>query len=527
MNKLPPELIDAIGSHFDYSDWCALRLTCKIFYQLSSSLFAKRYFQYVSVILTREAIAELEDLTSNESFRNEVKELSLIPQVFGDYGVDLDAFTSILHLCVPESQEWTAKEVQAQYAIYVAAETDHLAFAESASLVGSLTRCLSRMRNVSTIGLRAYPSQRLCKEKSPHVCLGRRALRERLPFGPCAQLLVSTARRSADPSPSMRRVVWDMWVDIRHPVWTKGLTSLLEAMCAVSPTLAVQRLYTCLTEDEFAVPPDCFTLSQHLYHSLQPILHVLVDLDICLGPPKPEDTAESLHYLVVRAAPNLQILRLTLWDQFHDLSPDHFTNLAQQVQFTRLSELHLHWVELTIPGFQLFLRTAAPTLKVLTLVAVSLNGPVPVARRPAPAFHEAISTVWRGFLITLRDTIPTIRFLRMRGLAYRQHMIRMTDPSRKTTIVPRGSRIVYKSARGIFYDINTRMSFAEWIDQLELRPQYDGFMLFRLPRHRVFSDGIIDSPFPMHLPRHMWPAFGDNSIDPRPRHPPGIIRSGT
>ncbi|RAH62493.1 hypothetical protein BO85DRAFT_516989 [Aspergillus piperis CBS 112811] len=524
MEKLPPELVGIIGSHLEYPDWCALRLTSKIIYQLSSSLFARRYFQYVSVILTREAIAELEDLTSNESFRNEVKELSLIPQIFGDYGVDLDAFTSILHLCVPESQEWTAKEVQAQYTIYVAAETDHLAFAESASLVGSLTRCLSRMRNVSTIGLRAYPSQRLCKEKSPHVCLGRRALQERLPFGPCAQLLVSSARRLADPSPSMRRVVWDMWVDIRHPVWTKGLTSLLKAMCAVSPPLAVQRLYTCLTEDEFAVPPDCFTLSQHLYQSLQPILHVLVDLDICLGPPKPEDTAESLHCLVIRAAPNLHTLRLTLWDQFHDVSPDHFTNLAQQVQFTRLSELHLHWVELTIPGFQLFLRTAAPTLKVLTLVAVSLNGPVPVGMRPASAFHKAISTVWRGLLNTLRDTIPTIRFLRMRKLAYHQHVISMTDRSRMRRLLPMGSRFVYKPAGGIFYNINTKMSFAEWIDQLELIPIYHCFVV-RLPRHRVFSNGIIASPFPEHLPRQMWPTIGNESIDTR--HPPGIIRCGT
>ncbi|OJI87379.1 hypothetical protein ASPTUDRAFT_40581 [Aspergillus tubingensis CBS 134.48] len=480
MNKLPPELIDAIGSHFDYSDWCALRLTCKIFYQLSSSHFASRYFRRVSVILTQEALTALEAFTLQEPFRNVVEELSLIPQVFGDYEVDLSAFEIILRFCAPGSENWSTEEVQRQYMIYQAAQTDHLAFAESECLVESLTRCLNRLRNVSTIGLRPYPPSWPGKEKSRFICLGMRALRKRLPFDPCARLLMPSACRFADRPLSTWGLVWNMWNDIRHPVWTKGLTSLLKAMCAASPPLEVQRLYTCLVEDELSVPPDCFTLSEPLYQSLGCVLRKLQNLDICLRRSNPNDTTEFLSSLVIRAAPNLHVLRLTLWDQFHDLSPDHFDNLAQQVNFTRLTELHLHWIELTQPSFQLFLSTAAPTLQVLTLVAVSLNDPIPVAMGPSRRFRAAISTVWRRFMNTLRDTIPSIRYFKMRALAYRQNRFEMIDPSERE-LMTMGHCLRGQHSKTHFYEINTKMSFVEWIDRMELcgRP-----LRRPLPKHR-------------------------------------------
>lgn len=482
MEKLPPELVGIIGSHLEYPDWCALRLTSKIIYQLSSSLFARRYFQCVSVILTREAIADLEDLSLNESFRNEVKELSLIPQAFGDYEVDFYAFRTILQFCTPGSESWTTEEVQTQFMNYEAAQTDHLAFLESASLVKSLTRCINRLRNVSAIGLRAYPpSWPRTEKKSLFICLGMHALRKQLPFDPCVRLLMPSACRFADRPLSTWGLVWNMWNDIRHPVWTKGLTSLFEAMCAVSPTLAVQRLYTCLTEYELSVPFDSFTLSEPLYQSLQSVLRELQDLDICLRPSYPNDTTEFLHSLVVWAAPNLHTLRLALWDQFHDVSPDHFTNLAQQVQFTRLTELHLHWIELTQPSFQLFLSTAAPTLKVLTLVAVSLNDPIPVAMESSRRrFDAAVDTVWRRFMNTLRDTIPSIRYFRMTALAYRQKRFDMEDPSIRA-LMAMGHCLRGQYSTFHTYEINNTMSFVEWIDSFRLRRL---ILHHPLPRHR-------------------------------------------
>ncbi|GKZ25215.1 hypothetical protein AbraIFM66951_000558 [Aspergillus brasiliensis] len=482
MNKLPPELVDSIGSHFEYSDWCALRLTCKTLHRLSCSHFARRYFRRVSVILTREAIAELEALTLHETFRYVVEELSIIPQVFGDYEVDLDAFKAILYLCTPGSRDWTTEEVQAQYIIYKAAQTDHLAFAESASSAESLTRCLSRLTNVSTIGLRACPAQQPSKKETHFVCIGTRALQKQLPFDPCVRLLMPSARRLADRPLTAQCIVREMWKDIRHPVWTKGLTSLFEALCTVSPPLAVQRLYTCLAEDDLVVPPDCFTLSKPLYQSLQLVLHELRDLDICLGPSKPNDTAESLPCLLIRAAPKLHILRLTLWDQFHDLSSDHFTDLAHKIRFGCLSELHLHWVELTQPSFQLFLRTAAPTLRVLTLVAVSLNDPVPVPMGRSPEFQAAMYTVWRRFLNTLRDTVPGIHFFRMRRLAYRQRSFKTRDPSRMP-LISKGFRSISEHPNSTFYKISPIMSFSEWINQLELDSRYHSLGA-HLPRHR-------------------------------------------
>ncbi|RDH27010.1 hypothetical protein BDQ94DRAFT_163983 [Aspergillus welwitschiae] len=222
---------------------------------------------------------------------------------------------------------------------------------------------------------------------------------------------------------------------------------------------------------------------------------------------------QSLPCLVIRAAPNLHILRLGLWDQFYNLSSNQFTSLAQQVRFACFSELHLRWVEPSQPSFQLFLRTAAPTLQVLTLIAVSFDDPIPVGMDPSPELREAMSTLWRRFLNTLRDTIPTIGFFRMRWVAYRQRRFSIMGPLESAI----GLRDLY-SHDCYVYKINTSVSFTEWIDQLELRP---GYPLDRLlPRHRSMltvyatlrlltitnftnSDDICDSVFE---PQNYLPA---------------------
>ncbi|RAK98222.1 uncharacterized protein BO80DRAFT_480266 [Aspergillus ibericus CBS 121593] len=283
------------------------------------------------------------------------RELCLTPQEFGDHEVDLAAFTGILHLDIPESQNWTTEEVKARYTIYKSAQTDQLALADSTSVVASLTQCLERLEHVSTIGMRDYPPMDPSKKTSPFICLGMQTLRKQLLVNPCARL------RGRAICPSTGRPL----------------------------------------ENNYMVPPDCFTLSGPLHQSLQACLQDLQDLDNCLGPADPDDNTDFLSHLATRAAPNLFVLRLSMWDQLHDLSSVPFTHLAQKIHFTRLSELHLHHVELTQPRFQLFLHTAAPTLQVLTLVAVSLNDPIPVLRRCSLEHHAAIFTVWRRFLDTL------------------------------------------------------------------------------------------------------------------------------
>lgn len=81
------------------------------------------------------------------------------------------------------------------------------------------------------------------------------------------------------------------------------------------------------------------------------------------------------------------------------------------------------------------------------------------------------------FLNTLRDTIPTIGFFRMRWIAYRQHKFSIMDPLESAMDL----RNLY-SHDSYVYKINTILSFTKWIDQLELRP---GYLLDRhLPRHR-------------------------------------------
>ncbi|RDK46608.1 hypothetical protein M752DRAFT_310116 [Aspergillus phoenicis ATCC 13157] len=193
---------------------------------------------------------------------------------------------------------------------------------------------------------------------------------------------------------------------------------------------------------------------------------------------------QSLPCLVIRAAPNLHILRLGLWDQFYNLSSNLFTGLAQQVRFTCFSELHLRWVEPSQPSFQLFLRTAAPTLQILTLIAVSFDDPIPVGMDPSPELREAMSTLWRRFLNTLRDTIPTIGFFRMRWIAHRQHRFSRMDPLESAI----GLRNLYSHDIYV-YKINTK-----------LRPGY--LLDHRLPRHRSMLT-LCDSVFE---PQYYLPA---------------------
>jgi hypothetical protein len=52
---------------------------------------------------------------------------------------------------------------------------------------------------------------------------------------------------------------------------------------------------------------------------------------------------------------------------------NYFSNLAQNMNFTQLRELHLHWIEIQYDSLKSFLNTAKATLDTLTLESVTMS----------------------------------------------------------------------------------------------------------------------------------------------------------
>ncbi|KAJ5993751.1 hypothetical protein N7451_009475 [Penicillium sp. IBT 35674x] len=82
--------------------------------------------------------------------------------------------------------------------------------------------------------------------------------------------------------------------------------------------------------------------------------------------------ANILSDIIVEAAPSLKVLTPSQCCANRDMSPS-YTGISERLNFTRLAELHLCWIETTSYSFQAFPRTAALTLKPLSLASVNLN----------------------------------------------------------------------------------------------------------------------------------------------------------
>ncbi|OJK01502.1 hypothetical protein ASPACDRAFT_1887155 [Aspergillus aculeatus ATCC 16872] len=202
--------------------------------------------------------------------------------------------------------------------------------------------------------------------------------------------------------------------------------------------------------------------SRSLYEPLAFCLRDLRVLEVCLGPGSPEGARDDcLPGLITRAAPTLRTLKLFQWAQMQESSPDVFADLAPQVQFSRLVRLHLHWVEVTQSDFALFLRSAAPSLRMLTLVALSLKDPLP----DGSECIRVLTTIWRNFRNILQETIPAIHVFAMTWIACRRHQLRFAKSCRKNqSASPATEDFSYHANR-------TPATFADWLNTLDLDPE--------------------------------------------------------
>ncbi|RAH43978.1 uncharacterized protein BO95DRAFT_193339 [Aspergillus brunneoviolaceus CBS 621.78] len=105
----------------------------------------------------------------------------------------------------------------------------------------------------------------------------------------------------------------------------------------------------------------------------------LAYLDLC---------ALRLTYKALYRA-TLPVFACQYFQRIHSLvTPER---MAPQVHFSRLMRLHPHWVEVTLSDLALSLRSAAPSLRVVTLVALNLKENLPDSseRFRAPHGHLA------------------------------------------------------------------------------------------------------------------------------------------
>ncbi|GKZ86219.1 hypothetical protein AnigIFM56816_001271 [Aspergillus niger] len=437
MESLPPELFNAIATRLAY-----LR---------------------IHVLVTPEGIADLKALASHETIRPAVQDLCLIPPLSRNHDLPLAEFTEVLRRN-PEGRDWTSEEIQAHYKVYKATHAAHLMFAQSDSVVSNIAECLAQFDNLRSIGLDAYPLARFPRRGKPAACLGLRGLERGPLYSLFEQKLV---RHSQRPHPSYN------WLGANHPAWNKVLTSVLQALCMVSSSVAIQRLYTCSLRWNVVLPAAYLTFSKPLYEPLAFCLRDLRVLEVCLGPGSPEDAREDcLPGLITRAAPTLRTLKLFQWAQMQDSSPDIFADLAPQIPFSRLVRLHLHWVEVTQSDFALFLRSAAPSLRVLTLVALNLKDHLPDSLERT----TVLKAIWRNFRNILQVTIPSIHVFAMTRISCRRHQLCFTKSCREgqspSSTIKHFSRLVSFPLDYFSYHANqTPTTFADWLDTLDLDPE--------------------------------------------------------
>jgi hypothetical protein len=124
------------------------------------------------------------------------------------------------------------------------------------------------------------------------------------------------------------------------------------------------------------------------------------------------------------SAPNLKMLNIS--DRSNSGGPRfrYSTTLSNSVHFTQLRELHLSLIKTSLNESKDFLRTSAPTLKLLEPEFVTLSDNCKQGlttggkTRPSSSAKEA----WNF----LRDDL-SLQNLSMRGLAYQEIEVRVND----------------------------------------------------------------------------------------------------
>ncbi|KAJ5901460.1 hypothetical protein N7495_001988 [Penicillium taxi] len=421
--SLPLEILSHICEDLEPQEWGALRITCHQIHSSTLEAYATRYFKVLPLLLTREGLDDLEDVAASETLRGWVREIRIIPNLFEgwpEYDKERFKEPGLSHRKVQrmfrkirgEKEESTSNndeaELDALFASYQAALEGHRAIIDS-ELAVVLEKCLPRLKNVTTVCLWCYPFEFLIKA-NPRLfrCLGLREIKNRFNIDEMSGNI-------------------DFWGFKQNMLsMPLGLAFSQVAQAIIKSSHKVRALHTC-GNMECGIKLGSIKLSESQYQSLLPLLTDLTTLHMCIRIKDNEndifDESAFKHLLsmLVTVAPKLK-------------------DLSQNIQFSQLEELHLHSVELTVENLKRFLRTAAPTLRRLSMKNVSLTDTIIGARDPGPLTEERsswgsslslevidkIQELWKQSFEFLADS-PKLQFVQLSSIGYRGREIILHD----------------------------------------------------------------------------------------------------
>jgi hypothetical protein len=444
ITNLPPEILSHICEYLEPQEWGAFRITCHQLHGSTLEAYATRYFKTLPLLLTRESIDNLEGVAASETLRGSVREIRIIPNLFEGWpnmdrerfigpGLSIRKQRRMFRIIrgekeVPSFNNTEAEaELDASFTSYQAALEEHRAILDS-ELTTVLEKCLPRLENATTIGLRCYPIEFLLKAKHRSFhCLGLRELKNQFNTDDMSGGIAFAG---------FRQKMLSMPLGLAFSQMVKAI---------IKSSHKVRALHTC-GNIACGMKLGSIKLSESQYQSLLPLLTDLTTLHMCIrikdneNDTFDEDAFKHLLSMLVTVAPKLKVLTFAQWSPLEELSPLYFQDLSQNIRFSQLEELHLHSIELTVGNLKRFLQTAAPTLRRLSMKNVSLTDAIIGARDPGPLTEERsswgsslslevinkIQELWKRSFELLADS-PKLQFVQLSSLGYRGREIILHD----------------------------------------------------------------------------------------------------
>ncbi|KAJ5937945.1 hypothetical protein N7454_004287 [Penicillium verhagenii] len=459
LSDLPVELLERICSDLETLDLTSLRLTCKALLQKSHIFYDHRHYGTIWMMATSHSLRCLKDIAQDDYLRTLVKELVILPVMFEDQ-------KTMKHY--PTFQEspfggyswsrtnWGAYETEMRFESYKSSVADH----ENAlkSLQEVLEGCLTQFTNLNSFRLQRESTGDLLRATTFPGCLGLGEFRNQLKLHP-------------------NRYMVDSITDNMDKVGKVGglvLDALFKAIIVNNRN--IRKLETCA--DRHGVTFSKLKLTSTEFQVLISLVKGIQSLHICpqrfhqRGVKHMLDLRKASIDLVLASAPSLTTLEMT--DNRND---GILSELSTAVSFTRLRELRLSSIIISLYGFKGFLSTATSTLEFLKLEQVTMHASDENAAilGLSQDKKKLVHGLWREAWDFLRDTC-SLKFFSMENLKSLRQSLRADlqfadHPSLSNASGQSGTPTGIQKLTGVAYnERKSQISFVEWINLLETIP---------------------------------------------------------
>lgn len=399
------------------------------------------------MIVTSDSLRELQEIAAHDSFRMCVRELSILPILFEDFGpLSYDWFkvSSFGQASWPR-HEWEDSELQTRHKRYQYFAEDHQN--ALSCLPGVLGICLPRLGNLDVFKLQPESTAALLgtKEAVFRGCLGLRQFRTQLVSRRNLTTGFDLARDPGSSKPS-----------------ALVLSALLKAILASNRM--VREIHTCAAV-HCGVALSNMTVTPTEYKSLLPLIKEAECLHLCprVEGQKSPSCAAFLDFVIVSA--NIEALHVSYWSNSGGSGYQYFHKLSGGAKFTRIRELHLFAIKSALDELRDLLRTAAPTLQRLRLEFVTLNDifKSDITDRKIDEARKLWQQAWE-----LMGDDLSLEFLSMIGLACRDVEFRITDRLSRLSGRSKSGRLQPRNV--VYSKEHASISLGQWITGLKSRP---------------------------------------------------------